>query len=97
MTGKPSIHAFNYAKNVLREISQTPDELDFYMVGDSPMIDMHGGKNANMKTILVESGMYNPNDPKFSKIHHEKYMPSVDHIVKNVEAAVDLVIAESNL
>ena len=55
--------SFEYAKSVLQE--QEPHQnLRFYMVGDYPQIDIQGGKQANMETVLVESGMYNKNDPE---------------------------------
>jgi ribonucleotide monophosphatase NagD (HAD superfamily) len=60
LTGKPSGMAFEYAKKVLQQ--QSPNPLRFYMVGDYPEIDIAGGKHAGMETVLVESGMYDPED-----------------------------------
>ena len=44
---KPRIEIFRYALTV----AGFPDV--FYMVGDNPVADIHGAKNAGMKTILV--------------------------------------------
>ena len=52
LTGKPSPLAFNYAKKLLG------DNFHHFMVGDSPEIDIIGGKANGLKTVLVESGLY---------------------------------------
>ena len=31
---------------------------DYFMVGDSPEIDIKGGKTNGFNTVLVESGLY---------------------------------------
>ena len=44
------------------------------MVGDYPLIDIKGGKDSNMETVLVESGMYNKNDPEQVERQHQQYL-----------------------
>ncbi|CDW82424.1 UNKNOWN [Stylonychia lemnae] len=57
LLGKPSKLAFDYARNTLKQQTQT-DNLDLFMVGDSPEIDIVGGNQNGFKTILVKSGNY---------------------------------------
>lgn len=46
---KPRPEIFEYAKNLY------PNYNDFIMIGDNPNADIVGGKNANMKTVLVHN------------------------------------------
>ncbi len=47
---KPRPEIFKIAKNLY------PNETEFIMIGDSVNADIKGGKNSDMKTILVHSG-----------------------------------------
>ena len=62
------------------------------MVGDSPEIDIAGGKRSNMHTVLVESGLYNPHDTIANKIHHSQYLQYADTSVPDIEKAVDYIL-----
>ena len=53
---KPRIELFQYALH----IAQYPDVC--YMIGDNPIADIQGGKNAGMTTILVHRGKNNQAD-----------------------------------
>jgi len=44
LTGKPSALAFECAKETLKGINEQRNDLQFYMVGDYPLIDIKGGK-----------------------------------------------------
>ena len=63
------------------------------MVGDSPKIDIAGGKLNGMNTVLVESGLYNENN----KFEHFEYLDFADHIVPDIEAAVDTILRENDI
>ena len=83
--------AFAYAKRVLSE--QSESNLRFYMVGDYPEIDIAGGKQNGMETVLVESGVYDKNEIDI----HQEYMKYADHIVPNIMDAVDLILKENKI
>ena len=67
------------------------------MVGDYPLIDIKGGKDSNMETVLVESGMYNRNDPEQVARQHQQYLKYADHIVGHVKDAVDVILSENGI
>ena len=73
MTGKPSELSFKFAMHTLKQLSETED-LAYYMVGDYPLIDIKGGKQAGMSTVLVESGMYDPSNLHDIEINHAPYL-----------------------
>lgn len=59
---KPRIELFHLAKK------RFPDN-EYYMVGDNPVADIAGGKNANMKTILVHKEYSENADYCFSDLY----------------------------
>mmetsp|Transcript_41813 Transcript_41813/g.63900 ORF Transcript_41813/g.63900 Transcript_41813/m.63900 type:complete len:87 (+) Transcript_41813:905-1165(+) len=67
-------------------------ELDFFMVGDYPEIDIAGGKQEGMETILVESGIFDQSNHHDYEVYHKPFMHLVDHQTETVETAVDLVL-----
>ena len=44
------------------------------MVGDYPLIDIQGGKQAGMSTVLVESGIYDPSNAHDIEVYHKPYL-----------------------
>ena len=82
---------------------------DFFMVGDSPEIDIKGGKDNGFTTVLVESGLYKPsmlnennNDtnsgtPCNNNSNLTQYLKYADHIVPNVHEAVKLILTKSEI
>jgi len=54
------------------------------MVGDHPHVDIIGGKQAGMQTILVETGIYKKGD---------KDTQGADHVVSDVLEAVRKIIS----
>ena len=80
--------AFEYAKNLFKE-----DISDFYMVGDSPKVDIAGGKLNGMNTVLVESGLYNEKN----KFDHFEFLDFADHIVPDIESAVNIILKENGI
>lgn len=59
---KPRPEIFEYAKNLY------PNYNDFIMIGDNPNADIVGGKNANMKTVLVHNEKNNSADYCFNNL-----------------------------
>lgn len=59
---KPRPEIFEYAKNLY------PNYNDFIMIGDNPNADIVGGKNANMKTVLVHNEKNNSADYCFNDL-----------------------------
>lgn len=59
---KPRPEIFEYAKNLY------PNYNDFIMIGDNPNADIVGGKNANMKTVLVHNEKNNNADYCFNDL-----------------------------
>ena len=58
------------------------------MVGDYPEIDIKGGKQNGMSTVLVESGLYN----KENSSSHSEFLRYADFIVPNIKDAVELIL-----
>lgn len=63
------------------------------MVGDSPEIDIAGGKKNGLKTVLVETGLYTEEN----KNEFKKYLNDADYIVPNIESAVDTILKEKGI
>ena len=55
---------------------------------------MLGGKLNGFKTVLVETGMYNPKDIDEKEAEFLKY---ADHIVPTVNDAVELILRQHNI
>ncbi|KAA1478120.1 HAD hydrolase [Dentipellis sp. KUC8613] len=88
--GKPTNATYQFAENVLREhtakviggpVDGTPS---VYMIGDNPESDIAGANAAGWSSILVHTGVYNPEDgPPTHQPTHE---------AEDVEAAVKWAI-----
>lgn len=59
---KPRAEIFEFAKSLY------PNHNDFIMIGDNPNADILGGKNANIKTILVHNGKSSNADYCFNEL-----------------------------
>ncbi len=65
------------------------------MIGDNPNSDIAGGNKAGFTTILVKSGVFNPEAPT-SKNGNDKTNPAT-YVVDNLQAAVDLIFEKEGL
>ncbi|MFO0515271.1 MAG: HAD hydrolase-like protein, partial [bacterium] len=85
LIGKPASLIFDYAKSTVENINSKT----LYMVGDNPEVDIQGGKNAGIKTILLKTGVHNK--PENSTEY------AADYFVDDVSKAVDLILKNHNL
>ena len=94
--GKPSKLTFEYAEEVLREQAAEfgVDITEIYMIGDNLSGDIKGPKlmEAGWNSILVQSGVYQPED-RDSLPADER--PTFE--VKNMEEAIKKVIEKERL
>jgi len=77
---KPSEQAFLLALNKLKT---KPEETA--MIGDTLMVDIYGAKKAGLKTILVKTGRFVPEDLK-KKIKADYVLPSFEALPKFIES-----------
>lgn len=85
VTGKPSKHAFDLAKTVIKQ-QIIENEPQLFMVGDSLNSDIKGGNDNGFKTLLVKTGNYKDGDniPAEAK---------PNYIVEGVKEAVELILS----
>ncbi|MEW3851985.1 HAD hydrolase-like protein, partial [Pseudomonas aeruginosa] len=60
-----------------------------YMIGDNPEVDIQGGKNAGMKTILLKTGVHSGSE------NSTEYR--ADYFVDDVTKAVDLILKNHSI
>lgn len=58
-------------------------------IGDSPMEDIKGAKNAGIKTVFVASQFYDINDLNHSKQHPDYIMSDLEEIYNNLSRIID--------
>ena len=60
------------------------------MIGDNPESDIAGANAKNWTSILVKTGVFNPNDPKTSQNGNDRTNPAT-HIVETFKDAIELI------
>jgi ribonucleotide monophosphatase NagD (HAD superfamily) len=70
---------------------------EIYMVGDNPAADIQAANEVGWKSILVESGVYQSNDDKQREEQKFDQMKRATHIVKDFDAAIDLIYKQAGL
>ena len=95
--GKPYKASFDFAYQSVKDrakkggvkISRS------YMIGDNPSSDIAGGNKAGFTTILVKTGVFNPEAPT-SKNGNDKANPAT-HVVNDFQAAIDLIFKKEGI
>ena len=62
---------------------------NYYMIGDNPKSDIAGGNAKNMTTILVKTGVFNPED-KTSEGGNDREHPA-SFVVDSFKEAIELI------
>ena len=83
--GKPYAPIFECAKSLIEDHGSK----FLYMIGDNPDVDIKGGKDNGIYTILVDTGVYNKHSKNVN--HHQP-----DHNVADVKEAVEMIIKLHN-
>lgn len=78
--GKPTEQTYRFSETVLGRYAGGNSSLQIYMVGDNPESDIAGANAAGWKSILVNTGVYDPQQGP------PKHKPT--HEAENVEKAV---------
>jgi ribonucleotide monophosphatase NagD (HAD superfamily) len=65
------------------------------MIGDNPKSDIAGGTTCGFETILVKTGVFNPDAPT-SLNGNDKLNPAT-YVVNDLKAAIDLIYEEEGL
>jgi len=88
--GKPSRLTYDYGASMLKAqyLSQTTHPPKIFMVGDNPESDIAGANGAGWHSVLVETGVYDPN------LGPPTHTPTA--IVRDVEEAVYRAIEIAN-
>jgi ribonucleotide monophosphatase NagD (HAD superfamily) len=70
---------------------------EIYMIGDNPASDIQGANVVGWKSILVESGVYQPDNEEHREEQASNPLRRATHIVKDFDAAIDLIYKEAGL
>lgn len=95
--GKPFKATFDFALQHLKD-QAAADGVKIgtcYMIGDNPKSDIAGGAKCGFDTILVKTGVFNPNAPT-SVNGNDKLNPAT-YVVEDLKAAIDLIFEEEGL
>ena len=92
--GKPSLQTFEYAKKVCQQqAAKNGLEISgYYMIGDNPACDIRGARNIGWKSILVKTGVYQPEDGQ-----DNDYDDPADYVVYDFQEAIDLILASEGV
>ena len=60
------------------------------MIGDNPESDIAGANAKNWTSILVKTGVFNPEDPETSQNGNDKNHPAT-HVVETFKDAIELI------
>ena len=63
---------------------------NFYMIGDNPKSDIEGANKKGWVSILVKTGVFDPNDATSSMNGNDIENPAA-YVVEDMEAAVALI------
>jgi ribonucleotide monophosphatase NagD (HAD superfamily) len=90
--GKPTIAAYDYAEKHARGLAkaQKMQISNFYMIGDNPKSDIEGANKKGWTSILVKTGVFDPNDTENSTNGNDKENPA-SYVVEDMKAAVELI------
>lgn len=91
MFGKPIADNFKFVKDQLNEIARRRaiKVSNYYMIGDNPESDIAGGNQAGWITILVKTGVFDPNAATSVKGNDSKYPAS--YVVEDFAEAINLI------
>ncbi|KAG0151369.1 hypothetical protein CROQUDRAFT_719846 [Cronartium quercuum f. sp. fusiforme G11] len=86
--GKPSRETYQFANRLLQDVSRGLEETDdgelknVYMIGDNPASDIQGANNFGWKSILVQTGVFQGEQPTDSEFPPTIVKPNVLEAVK---------------
>jgi len=91
MIGKPYSFIFDFVESQLRkQASENDIEISqFYMIGDNPQTDIAGANNKGWTSILVKTGIFDPEAPTSTDGNDSEHQ--ADYVVKDFDEAINLV------
>ena len=98
MIGKPYSFIFDFVENQLKEkaLESKIEISQFYMIGDNPQTDIAGANNKGWTSILVKTGIFDPEAPTSTDGNDSTHQ--ADYVVKDFNEAINLVYSlESGL
>ena len=81
--GKPTKETSEYAENQLEVLAKEMDvEIsEIYMIGDNPASDIQGANVVGWNSILVETGVYRPDNEEHREEQRSNPLKKATHIV----------------
>lgn len=91
MYGKPYKKNYEFVKTILEEMARKRaiKISNYYMIGDNPASDIEGGNRAGWITILVKTGVFDPNAE--TSVNGNDSKSPATYVVDDITAALDLI------